>query len=286
MQPTRPAVARLCSLAFAAALLPGLAFAQEDVTADTVLATVNGTEITAGHLILLRAQLPEQYQQMPNDALYAPLLQQAIQQILLSQTVEDVGTAGQLALDNQERALRANVAMRRLSETAVTEDSLQAAYDELYAAAEPGREFRAAHILVETEERAGELRREIEGGADFSAMAREHSTGPSGPNGGDLGWFGIGMMVPEFEAAVMELEPGQVSQPVQTQFGWHLVRLEETRLAAVPSLAEVQDEIAENLRQEAISAQLAELEAGAEIERTASESLVIDFLSDPALVEN
>lgn len=283
--PRRSRLLHPFALAIALAAPPALA-QESEVNADTVLATVNGTEITAGHLVLLKAQLPQQYQSMSDDTLYAPLLQQAIQQLLLSQSIEDLGTAGRLAMDNQNRQLRANIAMRELAEEAVTEEALQAAYDARYAAAEPGREFNAAHILVESEEEAEDLRRELAGGADFSALARSHSIGPSGPNGGDLGWFGVGTMVPEFETAVQALEPGQVSQPTQTQFGWHLIQLRETRLAEVPSLEAVREELAASLREKAVADRLAELEAAADLERQPSEAVGSDFLSRPGLIED
>ncbi|MEO1155543.1 MAG: peptidylprolyl isomerase, partial [Pseudomonadota bacterium] len=151
---------------------------------------------------------------------------------------------------------------------ALTDEALQAAYDETYGSVEPETEFNASHILVETEEEARALIEELDGGADFAALAQEHSTGPSGPNGGSLGWFGMGMMVPPFEAAVVELEPGSFSEdPVQTQFGWHVLILNETRLKDAPALEAVRDELAAQVQRQAVDARVAELTEAADVTR-------------------
>jgi peptidyl-prolyl cis-trans isomerase C len=136
----------------------------------------------------------------------------------------------------------------------------------------PSTEYNAAHILVATEEEAIGLIARIEGGEDFAALAKELSldTG-SGSAGGELGWFGVGMMVPEFEQAVIALsesgETGAISPPVQTQFGWHIVRLNESRPQEPATLDEVRPELETQLRNDAIQARLDELAAGATIVR-------------------
>lgn len=272
--------------AAAAALICGALAAQaQETTADTVLATVNGVDITAGHLLLLRAQLPQQFQSYPDAVLLDGLLEQAVQQALLAESLDEPALLTQLALDNETRALLANDAMQRVAEAAVTDEALQAAYDESFAEAEPQREFSAAHILVASEEEAQAIVAELEGGADFAALARERSTGPSGPNGGDLGWFGLGQMVPPFEAAVVALEPGQVSAPVQTEFGWHVIRLNDSRVQDVPELAEVRDQLVEQVQRAAVEARLAELEAEAEVSRAGAEGIDPGFLSNPTLLQ-
>ncbi|MGS4945215.1 peptidylprolyl isomerase [Meridianimarinicoccus sp. RP-17] len=262
----------------------GAAHAQAPVTADTVVATVNGVEITAGHLVLMRSQLPQQYQQLPDSALFDGLLDQAVQQQLLAAEAGELDRASRLMLENQDRNLRANAAVTRLFDAELTEEAIQAAYDARFADAEPGTEFNAAHILVETEEDAAAIKAELDGGADFAELAQEKSTGPSGPNGGDLGWFGPGMMVPAFEEAVMALEPGAVSGPVETQFGWHVIRLNETRNAEVPALDDVRDEIVQELQAELLSERLDVLEAEAAITRAPAEEIAPDFLSDRNLL--
>jgi peptidyl-prolyl cis-trans isomerase C len=163
----------------------------------------------------------------------------------------------------------------------VTDEAIQAAYDESYGTEAPGTEYNAAHILVETEAEAQAIVAELEGGADFATIARERSKDPgSGAQGGDLGWFGPGMMVEPFEQAVVALEPGAVSAPVETQFGWHVIRLNETRPVPVPTLEEVRDQIAGELEQAAIEAAIAELQESADITQIEPGSI------DPAVIGN
>lgn len=254
--------------------------AAEEVTADTVVATVGGVDITLGHMIVARRTLPAQYQQIEVGLLWEGLLDQLIQQNAMAQSLnDDVTKATELSIDNTISGLLAGEAIGKVVQEAVTEDTLKAAYEERFANAEPSTEYRASHILVETEEEAQAIKAELDGGADFAATAMEKSTGPSGPSGGDLGWFGEGMMVPEFEAAVMALEPGQISEPVQTQFGWHLVNLVETRLADAPPLEDVQAELAAELENAAVEAALDAVLADTEVVRSEMEF-------DPELINN
>lgn len=187
-----------------------------------------------------------------------------------------------LQLENEERALRAQEVIATAISEAVTEEALQAAYDALVSTAGPEVEYNASHILVETEEEALALLEEIQAGADFEEMAREHSTGPSGPNGGALGWFGPGMMVKPFEDAVVALSAGEVGGPVQTQFGWHLVKLNETRSKEVPTLDEMRGELAEEVRESKIGEIVESAMSMAEIERS-NETIDPAVLSDQSL---
>lgn len=249
------------------ALSAGIATADNhtDISADTAVATVNGSQITLGQLILLRSQLPEQYKQLPDDVVFNGLLEQLVQQQLLADTVEDEPARVAIALANEARSLRAGEAVNIINETSVSEEALQAAYDARFEGLEPTQEFNASHILVETEEAAQAVKDMIDGGADFAETARAESTGPSGPSGGELGWFGPGMMVAPFEEAVMAMEAGTVSGPVQTQFGWHIIKLNEVRTPEAPTLDELRGELAAEVQQAAIETRLAELAEGAEI---------------------
>lgn len=241
----------------------------QDVTARTVIATVGGYEITVGHLLVARQTLPEQYQQLPNSVLLPGLVEQLVQQVALSQAVGDTLTLQeQIGLSNQTTGYRAGVALNRAADTAVTDEALQAAYAAAYADAAPEEEFNASHILVETQEEAIAVRDMLAGGADFAETARQKSTGPSGPNGGELGWFGKGMMVPEFEAAVVALTSGQISDPVETQFGWHVIKLNETRNATTPTLDEVRETLAEQLRAAAVTKAIEDTVAAVEVVQT------------------
>ena len=264
--------------AAALALAAGGAAAGE---ADRVLATVNGAEITLGHVASLRDNLPAQYQAIPDAVLFKAILDQLIQQTVLAQAVEGALDARAMAgLANVRRDYLARVAMEGTSRAAVTEAAVAEAYARKYTEGEPKTEWNAAHILVATEEEAQRIKAEIEAGADFAAKAVEHSTDRgSAQGGGALGWFGLGMMVPEFEAAVVALEPGQIGGPVQTQFGWHLVKLNERRLAAAPPLDAVRAELATEIERAAIDARIAALLAAATVVRS-------DDGVDPALMRD
>ncbi len=254
--------------------------AGEAADAETVVATVNGTDITLGHMIVLKQRLPEQYRQLPPNVLFDGILDQLVQQTLLGQEVEQLSAGSQLTIDNEMRALRANEELSQIAQTSVTDEAIQAAYDASYGAAEPGMEYNASHILVATEDEATALVEEINGGADFAELAKTKSTGPSGPRGGELGWFGEGAMVEPFEVAVKAMEPGSVSAPVQTQFGWHVIKLNETRQATAPALDEVRTELMDQVQRSAIEARIEELTSAADVTRKTSTEI------DPALLDD
>lgn len=263
--------------------LTGPVYAQD---ADTVVATVNGTDITLGHMIVLVQRLPEQYRQLPDQTLFDGVLEQLIQQTALGQKVGPMDKRAELILENEKRALLAGELIEQIAEEAVTDEALQTAYDAAYAGVEPEMEYNASHILVETEEEAKALIEELEGGKDFAELAREKSTGPSGPNGGELGWFSKGMMIKEFEDAVLALNVGETSQPVQTQFGWHVLTLTDSRQKETPSLDDVRDELSDTIRQSAIEAAIGEVTTAAEVTRAEPGSIDAALLRDGALLAN
>lgn len=254
--------------------------ADSHIGADTVMATVNGSEITLAHMIVLKQRLPAQYQSLPPNVLFEGILDQLVQQTILGEQSGNLSPGSVAALENEERALKASEVIRRISSDATTDAALQSAYDAIYGGAVPETEYNASHILVPTEDEANALIEELNGGADFAILAQEKSTGPSGPNGGQLGWFGLGAMVPQFEAAVVSMDAETVSGPVQTQFGWHVIRLNETRLKEAPSLDQVRVELVDQVQREAIEARIAELTTGAEIARKSASEF------DPALLDD
>jgi len=272
---------KIFTLALATAFAPMLAGAEEQTAnSSTVVATVNGTQITLGHMAAARSGLPEQYLQLPDDVLYNAILDQLVNQTILADRFEgEVPGPVQRRLENERRSLVASTVIEEIVEEKLTKAVLKAAYDEKYASAAPDKEFKAAHILVETEEEAKALVTELEGGADFTELAKERSTGPSGPNGGDLGWFGKGMMVPPFEEAVAKLDDGAISGPVQTQFGWHVIKLSETRLANKPSFEEVKAELESELFNTVIEDEVARLKKLGTIELSAEGDI------DPAILK-
>lgn len=258
---------------------------QAEPSADTVVASVNGTEITVGHMILVREGLPEQYRNLPNEQLFDGILEQLIQQTLLADLIGKTDSREiRLTLENDRRLMKASQAVEELSAQAIGEDEIAASYDARYADADMGMEYDASHILVETEEAAVNLIDKLQVGADFVELAKEFSTGPSGPGGGALGWFGLGMMVPPFEAAVVAMEKGAISSPVKTDFGWHVIKLNDTRAISAPALGEVRSEIIAELQRTAIEGQIEELRQQATINRTPVDDIGVAVISQSELM--
>ncbi len=265
------------------ALMSGLsnpAFAEGE-TADTVVATVNGTNITLGHMIAARASLPQEYQTLPDESLFKGILDQLVQQTALEQSVADkLSKRDTLTLENTRRDYLSNVALQGVVEGAVTDAALQAAYDARFAGAAPAKEFSASHILVEDEAKANELKTQLDGGADFAELAKANSTDTgSGANGGDLGWFGLGAMVKPFEEAVVAAEIGKVVGPIKSDFGFHLILVKETRIAEKPTLDAMREELSAEIQQKVIADQIKTVTDAAKVERPG------DAL-DPALLSN
>lgn len=256
------------------------------VNADTVLATVNGQDITVGHVIAARMSLPDQYQAMPAEVLFPGLVEQQIQQTVLSQAMGEMNRRAEVQLDNEKRAIVATEKLDEVIAGAVDEAKVQAVYDADYANAEPTKEWDASHILVKTEEEAKALIDELNNGADFAELAKAKSTGPSGPNGGELGWFGPGMMVKEFEDAVSGMAVGGIAGPIQTQFGWHVIKLNDERMKGAPKLEDVRGEIETTLQDDAVQKALKALMDAATIERTDTAGMDPNVISDSTLLDN
>jgi len=267
-----------------AAVLSGPALAEGE-TADTVMATVNGTKITLGQMIALKESLPPEYQSLPDDVLFKGIYDQLIQQEVLAQSVKDLGPRATATLDNEKRGYISGLAIDGIVKEAVTDAALQKAYDDRFKDAKPQTEYNAAHILVATQEEADALKAELVGGADFAELAKTKSTDTgSGANGGDLGWFGLGMMVKPFEEAVVGAKVGEVTGPVQTDFGFHLILVKETRIAEKPTLDQLRDELASQVENAAITAKIAELTKDATVTRQ-GEALDPTLLKNSALID-
>lgn len=261
------------------AALSGPALAEGE-TADTVVASVNGTQITLGQMIALRETLPPEYQGLPDDVLFKGIFDQLIQQEVLAQSVKDLGPRAKATLENDRRGYVSGLAIEAIVKEAVTDEALQKAYDDRFKDAQPQTEYNAAHILVATEEEAATLKTQLADGADFAELAKAKSTDTgSGANGGDLGWFGLGMMVKPFEDAVVAAKVGEVTGPVKSDFGYHLILVKETRVADKPTLDQMRDELAAEVENAAITAKLDEMTKAATVTRE-GEGL------DPAILKN
>ena len=248
-------------------------------TANTILAKVNDKNITLGHVIAAVARLPQEYNNLDSDYLLEGVLDQIIKQEIIAQTLNISQLLTKVSLENEIRSIKAKYAVEKQMIGFPTNAMIENAYKEETSVLEKIEEFNASHILVETEESALEVLELLKSGMEFEKIAQEKSTGPSGPNGGNLGWFGMGQMVPEFETAVMVLEVGKVSQPVKTQFGWHIIRLNNHRFKPLPTREDLEPELIQKLSQSRID----------ELVRVKSEEATIELLNknvDSSLIRN
>lgn len=281
MPSTRPqalCVAGMLAIAFGAAapaLAQSTAPAQPAATApsqsaEAVVAVVNGTKIMYGDVLRARQNLPAEYQNVPLEMIFGALLNQLVDQRLIALAAREAKIDEDPIVQEQLRAIEEQVLqqgyLRKQIEPELTAEKLQARYDAQYKGQSGPEEVRARHILLETEEKAREVLADIRGGADFAEAAKTHSTGPSGPRGGDLGFFQAGQMVPEFSDAAFAMQAGDVSEPVQTQFGWHLIKVEERRAAPAPAFEEVADELRTEVQREVVANVVSGLREDATIE--------------------
>ena len=259
------------ALALALAAHPMTLAAQESGEAeDRVVARVDGDEIRHSDVLAIVRTLPAQYQTQLMQ-IYPMLVQRLIDFKLAGAA----GRAAGLASDDrvkafvakaEEQAIR-EVYLEREIDARITDAMVQDAYRAHLADNPPADEHHARHILLETEEAAREVIVLLDGGADFAELAKERSTGPSGPNGGDLGYFAAEQMVPEFSQATAALELGQYSaEPTETQFGWHVIKVEDRRIGETVPLEAIEAQLREVLARDALMALFESLREGVEIE--------------------
>ena len=218
----------------------------------TPVATVGDLTITAGDLAQAEADFSQELAQVPAERRQSILVDVLVDMALLAQAAEaadlDKGPEFQRRLAFlRTRALR-NVYVEKQIVGAITPNDIKAEYDKQSAEFKPAEEISARHILVASKEEAEALIAELDAGKDFAELAKEKSTGPSGPAGGDLGRFSRGRMVPEFEAAAFDMAAGaHSSEPVETQFGWHVIKVEEKGESSPPPLAQMEDQVRSTL---------------------------------------
>lgn len=236
--------------------------------ADSVVAVVNGEAITLGQMIAMKEGLQGGAGDLPDVALWDLMLDQMIRQTAVAQvTAQSLTPRDRAMLELDRRGYLSAATLERVAKPEPTEDELRAVYDAAFGSGDsPKTEYSAAHILVATEDEAKAVAEELAGGADFAALAAEKSTDNSAANGGDLGWFTAEMMVEPFAKAVEALEPGQVSAPVQSQFGWHVIRLDDVRDVKAPPLEQVKPQIQQELERRKVQALQQELRAKAKIQ--------------------
>lgn len=239
------------------------------VKKEDAVAVVNGTYISKATLDTLAAEIAERShgQKFPK----AQLLEELIQRELLVQDAKQkkLDQSGEVAerISMATRSLLSQAALQNyLKSNAVTDEELKAEYDKEVAKAS-GMEYKARHILVKEEAEAKKLIAELTKGAKFEELAKKHSTGPSGPQGGDLGWFVEGQMVEPFSKAVVALEDGKfTAEPVKTQFGWHVILREEAREQTPPPFEAIKEQLRPALQQQKIQQMLDVLRKQAKVE--------------------
>jgi len=246
--------------------------AQDAATDETVIVRVNGDDITFGDLDQIRQGMGEQVLRLPPDQQYRLLVDIMIDARLMARQAEKDGLAEDpqviRRIENERDAMLRREYLQTHVVDAITDETVAAAFAAELAAFEPSEERRARHILVETEEEAREIIVALGDGADFSELASEKSRDPgSGRNGGDLGFFGRGMMVGPFEEAAFGLEVGEfTTDPVESQFGWHVIMVDEVRDEPAPTLAERDPQIRQELLRDGLIAASEALREDAVIE--------------------
>lgn len=270
MFPTLPK--RKTALAIAGAMLLSASLAVAPAFADgKVLAKVNGIDITEGDVALAKSEIGPNLGDMPAEQRLNILVEYLVQNKLMAAAAEKAGmgtdASMQARLDYYKgRALR-DIYFDKSIQGAVTEAEAKTFYDKQVAAIKPVEEIHASHILVEKKEEADDIEAKLKAGGDFAALAKEKSKDAgSGANGGDLGFFKKGDMVKPFEEAAVALKPGEVSAPVQSQFGWHVIKLIEKRNRPAPAFDTVKERILNGLLQQKAQEVIGGMQKAAKIE--------------------
>ena len=264
--------ARLASAAtagLAMVLLAGLPLRAEE--ANPVLAKVNGSEIRQSDVTLAEEELGPSLAQMDPATKKENVLAFLIDMKIVAKAAE-----AKKIEDRDDFKARLAFARNRLlmdnllaaeGKAATTEEAMKKVYDEAAKQIEGEQEVHARHILVETEDEAKAIVAELKKGADFAELAKKKSKDPGASDGGDLGFFTKDQMVPEFSSVAFSLEPGQISDPVKSQFGWHVIKVEEKRARKAPDFEQVKSQIETYVTRRAQAEYVAKLRETAKVER-------------------
>jgi peptidyl-prolyl cis-trans isomerase C len=232
--------------------------------------TVNGETIWLDDVMRQVERLPAKFRQAPVESYF----NQLVTDMVNSKIAADAARAAKYDTKKEIASAMKTAADRVLAESwigekiagDVTDAAIEKAYKTFVADTASREQVTAAHILVATEDEAKTIIASLAGGADFAELAKSKSTGPSGPNGGSLGTFGRGQMVPAFENAAFALEDGKITtQPVQTQFGWHVIKVESKEIAPAPTIEDMREQLVQTLSTQALGRVLEELRAKQEI---------------------
>ena len=238
---------------------------------NTVVARIDGVELHLADVEAAQQTLPPQAQKLPLQQIYPILLDRLVDRTLVIEAGrkehldQDPTVQDQLRLYEDHLIQRAYI--EQLIKGAESEDQLRAAYQKLLQG-QPGREeVHARQILVKTEAEAKSIIAQLDKGADFATLAKKYSTDPDAASGGDLGYFGRDDMVPAFTAAAFAVPVGKYTEtPVKTEFGWHVIMVEDHRVKKPPTFDEARDEVRRLVARDLIEAKLKDLRRGAKIE--------------------
>src|SRR3954463_6234315 len=253
----------------AVALLAGLPVRAEE--ANPVLAKVNGAEIRASDVALAEEELGPSLAQMDPATKKENVLSFLIDMKIVSKEAEDKKIADRDDFKTRLAFARSRLLMDNLlaveGKAATTDENMKKVYEEAAKQIPGEQEVPARHILVETEDQAKKIEGDLKKGADFAELAKKESKDPGASDGGDLGFFTKDQMVPEFSAAAFALEPGKISDPVKTQFGWHVIKVEEKRTRKAPDFEQVKPQIETYVVRKAQADYVAKLRNTAKVER-------------------
>jgi peptidyl-prolyl cis-trans isomerase C len=239
--------------------------------ANPVLAKVNGSEIHQSDMALAEEELGPSLDKMDPATKHENLLAFLIDMKIVAKAAEDKKVEDSDDFKRRLAFARNRLLMDSLLATegkaATTDEAMKKVYDDAAKQISGEQEVHARHILVATEEEAKEVKAELDKGADFAELAKKKSKDPGAADGGDLGFFTKDQMVPEFSAAAFALEPGKISDPVKSQFGWHIIKVEEKRNRKPPEFDQVKGQIEAYVTRKAQADYVAKLREGAKIER-------------------
>ena len=240
-------------------------YSQEALSADTPFIEVNGKIIKFGSAIIAFSKIQQRNVNFDEKTIFSQIVQQLVNEELLSQKIDKENKLTLLAVEHEKRSAKAAQMVSKILKNFPNDELVKSAYKNLSNEFKGSLEYNASHILVKEEGQAKTIRKDISNGKNFEALAKEHSIGPSGKNGGNLNWFDLNSMVPEFSTALMVLSEGDISQPVQTKFGWHLIKLNKTREKKIPEFEEIKAQLVRNLRQKKINDYLNSLNENSKI---------------------
>ena len=237
----------------------------------TVVARVNGVDIREGDLALAEEDLGAEIANAPPEAKREHLISYLADVIMVTQAAEKKNIADNPDFKRRLAFLRNKLLMgfelQEEAKAAVSDEAMHQTYEEAVASMRGQEEVHARHILVEREDEAKALLDQLKAGGDFVALAKEKSKDPGGSDGGDLGYFTKDQMVPEFAEVAFKMYPGQLSNPVKTQFGWHIIKVEDKRTKQAPEFDRVKDQIETFLTRKAQTEFISKLRKSAKIER-------------------